>query len=133
MAKITTDQVKAALTEAGVTFLARAKIADLQALLPEGHALKGDAPAGKVEAGTEVDKGAENAPLKTHFEEPSANLPYVPAAKVPAGAKGIVFHLNEKVIKTRGFSADEHGKDWQDVAEEFHKTNEKKVLKREIL
>lgn len=131
MAKVTKDQVKAALTEAGVAFPASAGLPKLQALLPDGHTLK--AVAENTQAGAVADPAPQSTELKTHAEEPKSNLPYIPASKVPASAAGVVFHLNDKVTKTRAFNEEDHGKDWQDTAEEFHKTNEKKIIKREVL
>lgn len=103
------EELKLELTKRGIDFASDATKSELQDLLDAAQA---------ANAGNDTATDSNDA----------AN------AQVKKGAVSrVVFHMNDKVVRTREFNADEHGEGFMDIAAKFELTNGKKILKREDL
>lgn len=119
MAAPTKAELIEALTKLNVTLTGEETVAELKTLIETN-----------AEQVTDPDTVAD-------LQKDPAAQEAAAAGKATAKKKGdvtrIVFHLNNIVTKTREFSQEVHGDEWQDIAEEFAVSNAKKIRSREDL
>lgn len=95
------------------------KIAMIQKFSPAVE-LSGDETTAQLDEIIKKKNGVEPAPE----EEGSDKKP-----KKSAKSK-VIFHLQNHPLKTREFSEEVHGENFNELADEFHKSNVAKVSKR---
>lgn len=145
--KITKEEKIAALTEAGVELTGEETPKELNALYEENLASKeDDSSEQETEELTLEERVAVLEKTVSELVQKGQALPntavalghtvgahkHVPfTGKEEEAEESVTFHLNDKAVKSRTFSKADHGDDFNEVANEFHKTNEKRILKRD--
>lgn len=126
MAALLKEDLIKILTTAGVA-LRGDELKDELLEIAEAHKLVVDGAGVPSGDGPAADSSTET---QTSVTEPAEAATAI--AKKGAHTR-TVFHLHNIVVKTREFSEAEHGENWQDIVEEFAKSNAKKIRSREDL
>lgn len=147
MAKATNADKIAALTAAGVALTGKEKAADLDKLIADNNVTVAPAKADEDQVEdepvtlesldarlkkVELAVSGGNKGVATHLNTPAVGItPVTFDPKVKPAESSVTFKVNDSATPVRTFSADEHGEDFNDVANEFHKSNENKIISRE--
>lgn len=137
--KITKEEKIAALTEAGIELTGEETTKELNALYDEHIETKEEKTELTLEervdllekkvASLATGPLANTAVALGHTVTAHKHIPFT--GNEEEAEESITFALNDKAVKHRTFSKEDHGDDFNEVANEFHKTNEKRILKRD--
>lgn len=144
MAKATNAEKIEALKAAGVVLTGKEKAADLDKLITDNNVTVApaanesdveeepvtleslDARLKKIELAV-----AAKPDVQAHLNVPSVGItpvPFDPKAKPAKSA--VVFKVNDSSTPVRTFTADDHGEDFNKVANDFHQSNASKIISR---